>query len=227
MLTVWELGALRNPLDRNALLCAWARPDLPADAVAELPLGAVTNSLLLLREACFGSRIEAHIDCATCGERLELTLTSPDLLQHPADGAQESEVHGIRVRPPCLRDLAAVADERDLARAARQLLVRCAVAPGDTDLDELSELGMRDVEDALEAVDPNANLALEIRCAACGHTSTAQLDPGVLLWEEIEVQARILLSEVHTLARAYGWNEGEILSLGPARRATYLSMVSG
>jgi hypothetical protein len=55
--------------------------------------------------------------------------------------------------------------------------------------------------------------------------STAQLDAGVLLWDEIDARARALLAEVHTLASAYGWSEGEILSLGAARRASYLAMV--
>jgi hypothetical protein len=31
-----------------------------------------------------------------------------------------------------------------------------------------------------------------------------------------------LLDEVHVLARAYGWNEREILGLSAARRAAYL-----
>jgi hypothetical protein len=227
MLTLWELGATRHRLDRSALLCAWARRDLSADAIAELPLGVVTASLLSLREACFGTRIEGHIDCAACGERLELALTSSEMLQPLADGPQETEVHGIRVRAPSLSDLAAVATERNVNRAARQLLMRCAQAPSDMNLSELSEPIMRDVEDALEAFHPNADLALEVHCAACGKIGTAHLDPGILLWDEIDACARALLSEVHVLARAYGWTEHEILSLGPSRRAIYLSMVIG
>jgi hypothetical protein len=39
------------------------------------------------------------------------------------------------------------------------------------------------------------------------------------------VHARSLLAEVHSLARAYGWTESEILALSPQRRSTYLEMV--
>jgi hypothetical protein len=51
-------------------------------------------------------------------------------------------------------------------------------------------------------------------------------DIGAFLWEEIAAQARRLLREVHTLARAYGWREADILVMSAARRQAYLEMVS-
>jgi hypothetical protein len=63
-----------------------------------------------------------------------------------------------------------------------------------------------------------------VRCEACGHEGSAQLDAGELLWDEIDARAHALLGEVHQLARAYGWTESEILGLSAARRAAYLSM---
>ena len=231
VLALWERGAQRHALDRSALLCAWARPELPADAIVDLPLGAVTASLLHLREASFGARIHCHVDCQICGERLELDLLTPELLQPMAreESPREVDVPGLRVRAPCLRDLAAVAHEADADLAARQLLARCALNDSDGDRDGLAVLSdatLREVEDALEALDPNADLALDVHCAACGHSGMAQLDAGALLWDEIDARARALLGEVHALARAYGWTEGEILGLGAARRATYLAMAT-
>lgn len=225
VLALWERGAKRHALDRSALLCAWARPELPVETIADLPLGAVTASLLRLREMSFGARIQGHVDCERCGERLELTLFSPELLQPMAEDPPEVEVAGLRVRAPCLRDLAAVAREPDADRAARQLLARCAWE-GSDEAGALTDDALREVEDALEAVDPNADLALAVHCEACGHRGTAQLDIGALLWDEIDARARTLLGEVHILARAYGWTEGEILALGAARRATYLAMAA-
>jgi len=225
VVALWEGGAQRHALDRSALLCAWARPDLPGQAIVELPLGMVTASLLRLREASFGGRIQAHIDCAGCGERLELALVISELLQPGTEGPHEIDVHGTRVRAPCLRDLAAVAHEPDTDRAARQLLAGCVLDSGDANapLDDR----LRQVEDALEALDPNADLALEVHCEMCGLTTTAQIDAGELLWDEIDARAQTVLGEVHLLARAYGWTEGEILALGTARRAAYLAMVGG
>ena len=51
------------------------------------------------------------------------------------------------------------------------------------------------------------------------------LDIGCFVWAEIESRARRLLWEVHTLAAAYGWSEGETLALSSSRRANYIRLV--
>lgn len=225
VLTLWERGAARHPLDRSALLAAAARPELPAHAVVDLPLGAVNAGLLELRIATFGTVACCHADCGHCGERLEFEVDCPALLQsetEDATSARVAEVAGLRVRAPSLRDLAAVAHCADATDGARRLLARCTLSG---DGAQASDEALHAVERALEACDPNADLQIVLRCVACGHETGARLDAGTLLWDEIEARARALLNEVHQLARAYGWSEAEILALSPARRATYLAMV--
>jgi len=226
LLALWERGASRHALDRSALLGAQARPELPVEAIADLPLGEITASVLRLREAWFGGRIRAHVGCEHCGERLELIVSVDDLLQTRAPVSRDVEAAGVRCRLPCLRDLAAVAGERDAARGARRLLERCLLDAGSRGACALSDMALREVEDALEAADPNADLAFDVCCEACGHVGMAQLDAGAVLWDEIDARARALLGEVHLLAAAYGWTEREILALGAERRASYLSMVA-
>lgn len=227
LLSLWERGASRHALDRSALLAAVARPEWPAAEIADLPLGAVNASLLRLRSATFGPHIAGHADCTQCGQRLAFTVDTRQML--PAHGddnddpaPRETEVAGLRVRAPSLRDLAAVAAQTDARQAARALLARCTLAG---DLALIDDAALRQVEDALEALDPQADLVLALQCVACGHAGGAQLDAGALLWEEIEAHARVLLGEVHRLASAYGWSEAHILALSPARRASYLAMV--
>jgi hypothetical protein len=226
LLALWERGVSRHALDRSALLCARARPELPADSIADLPLGAVNATLLQLRAAWFGEKICAHADCEHCGERLELTITVDDLLSSATESLPPLvEANGVRCRPPCLRDLAAVADEPDTERAARTLLSRCILDGANDIASALSTMDLRTIEDALEEADPTADFALDLRCELCGHSGVAQLDIGQLLWDEVDARARALLADVHVLAHAYGWTEREILSLGDQRRAAYLSMV--
>ncbi len=225
ILALWERGARRHALDRSTLLCAWARPDVPAETIADRPLGWVAATLMRLREASFGARIDSRVDCAHCGARLELALRASALLQPMADDAANIEVAGLQVRAPSLRDLAAVAQEHDAAHAARLLLARCTLRAGE-DAHVVADDTLREVEDALDRADPNADIVLDVHCEACGRHSSAQLDAGVLLWDDIDARARTLLAEVHALALAYGWTEGEILALGPARRASYLAMVA-
>ncbi len=227
LLEVWEHVTFRHPLDRSALLCAWARPELPIESIADLPLGEITASVLRLRAACFGDRILAHVDCEGCGERLALSVSISDVLQPIAEPApRDVQAGGARYRLPCLRDLAAVAHERDTAHAARLLLARCRIGGVDDPALTSSETSFVEVENALEAADPNADIAFEVHCEACGRFRVAQLDAGELLWDEIDAHARALLADVHRLACAYGWTEGEILALSTERRASYLSMVT-
>ena len=215
----------RHPLDRSALLYACARPELPEEAIGDLRLGEINVRLLELRAAWFGDRIHAHVDCEHCGERLGLTVAVHDLLRpREESGPGEVIAGGMRCRPPSLRDLAAIERERDPECAANRLLTHCLLE--ESDGIALDETALREVEDAIEATDPNADFAFEVRCEACGHSGTAQLDPGELLWDEVSAHARVLLGEVHQLACAYGWSERDILALSPERRASYLSMVA-
>ena len=226
LLTLWERGARRHPLDRGALLAAAARPDWPVDAIADLPLGQVNASLLQLRSATFGPRIDGHADCPQCGQRLAFTLDTAQLLAATTadDSPRDAEAEGLRLRAPCLRDLAAVASAADAAEAARALLARCTLAG---DVARLDAAALAVVEQALDALDPQADLAIALQCVGCGHDGAAQLDAAALLWEEIEVRAQQLLLEVHRLASAYGWSEPQILALSPARRASYLALAGG
>ena len=137
LLSLWERGASRHALDRSALLATVARPEWPAAAIADLPLGAINASLLRLRSATFGPHIAGHADCTQCGQRLAFTVDTRQMLP-PAHGdgdgdgdggddgddavPRETEVAGLRVRAPSLRDLAAVATQTNALQAARALL---------------------------------------------------------------------------------------------------------
>lgn len=227
LLSLWERGTPRHALDRAALLAATAHPEWPADQVVDLPLGTIGASLLRLRAANFGPRIEAHADCRHCGERLAFTLDVAELLRSASPESADTptspstEVAGLRVRAPSLRDLAAVTDLTPEA-AADALLARCTLSGQGKPQDEATRA---QVEQALEALDPQADLAFTLNCVACGRQDMAQLDTAALLWEELTVRAGALLHEVHSLASAYGWSEAQILALSPARRAHYLALV--
>ena len=73
--------------------------------------------------------------------------------------------------------------------------------------------------------DPMAEIRLALNCVGCSNQWEETLDIASFLWTEIASRAKRLLREVHTIASAYGWTEGEILSLSEARRALYLEMV--
>jgi hypothetical protein len=222
LLEVWERGARRHPLDRGLLLLSIARPDDALDALADVSIGERDRALLALRSALFGATLESVVDCPACGTRLELAIDAGELRTTP--GPAEVDVHGIRVRPPSSRDLAAALLEPDDASAERCLAHRCLIAGSHgtavLDADELS-----DVQLALAAADGASDIELDLACESCGHRWNEPFDIAGYLWSEIESRAQGLLRDVDALARAYGWSERDILALSDARRRSYLALV--
>ena len=226
ILALWERGLERHPIDRALLLCAWARPELPPSRLPDLPLGAINRALLRLREACFGSRINAYVDCEHCGERMEICLDTGELLDgiNENDIPAEFDLSNLRFRVPCSRDLATITSERDSKEAAVKLLEQCCLSPSDKINLKFSSL-LDETETIMANLDPEADINLALTCEDCGETWRVDFNIGALLWDEVDVRAQTLLAEVHSLACAYGWTEPEILALSPQRCSTYLDMV--
>ena len=165
---------------------------------------------------------------------MEITLNTEQLLAVTNENESNSdfnivpagfEIFGLRFRLPCSRDLAAISGEQDINAATAKLLERCCL-DRPKKMDEGFSSIVTEVEAVMEKLDPAAELNLSLSCENCGHSGLANLNIGALLWDEIDVRARALLSEVHSLARAYGWTEPEILALSPQRRAAYLDRVN-
>jgi hypothetical protein len=74
--------------------------------------------------------------------------------------------------------------------------------------------------------DPQAETLIDFTCPACSHCWSRIFDIGSFIWTEITLAAKRLLRTVHTLARAYGWREADILALTDVRRTFYVEMVT-
>lgn len=218
LLALWEHGAIRHPLDRALMLFAQAAPELALEQLAERPLGECNAALMRLHWQSFGTHLPLWLDCPACGERMEFEL-QPQQLPPMTAPPPNVAVAGRSFRCPGIRDLARIAGMQDLTLASAQLLHDCGEA--DTP-EELLPL----VEAAIEEADPWADIALAFECPACSHAGSSSLDMAAYLWEEIDSCARQLFDEIHLLAQAYGWSEGEILALSPARRSAYLARVT-
>ena len=81
------------------------------------------------------------------------------------------------------------------------------------------------IAEQIERADPGADISLNLICPACDHRWQITFDIVTFFWAEINHLAKRLLREVHTLARAYGWREADILAMSAARRQAYLEMV--
>lgn len=231
LVRVWERGAGQPAILRALAVLAEAGADgsgdaeayAEAEALLDLPLGERDDRLLALRAATFGSRLEALATCPGCGARVELRFSAADV----SGGSLMTNV-ASDIRPLTTRDLMQVSESesesrcqsKSIAEARRELAQRCTGAAllDDEQIDAAAE--------RLEAIDGVAVRLIESRCPSCATTWTSEFDVATFLWLEIEAAALRLLADVHTLARAYGWREQDILAMTPHRRRVYLELVS-
>ncbi|MBR0565466.1 hypothetical protein J5J83_04950 [Azoarcus sp. L1K30] len=229
LLSLWDAGQSRHPIDRALLALALALPDQMREGLADHPVGWREGRLLALRNATFGPALEGFDRCPACGALMEFALDGDALLAHlpaPADDLR-IEFAGQQWRLPTSRDQGALSLAADADSAVQQLLARCRLtstgdgaSPAALDSTHLAELERR-----MEAADPAANIRLDLDCRDCGEHWQALLDVGNWFWDEVGASARHLLESVHRLACAYGWREDEVLALSPARRAAYLDLI--
>lgn len=224
VLRVWEHGAALHAIDRALLLCAFAAPTLDRSSLAALSLGERDALLLTLREGTFGARIEAVVACGNCLAPLELSITVDALrVEVPAGETRLSfGDREVTLRKLDSRDLAAIARMSDGRRARQTLVERGVVGVHHP----LSEDEQASVAQRLGEIDPQADLVFDLTCAECQHRFLAPFDVAEFVWSEVSVEARRLLQEVATLARAFTWSEADILSMSRKRRQHYLELAS-
>jgi hypothetical protein len=223
VLDLWDRGVRLHSLDRSLLALSTVCPSQSEDC-ADWSLGRRNRALFELHASGFGPHLRGWSACPHCGEKVEFDIDGALLTTTtPADSFRDGVmIRGERYRLPTSRDLAGVLSG-DLETVAVRLLERCRI--GDGSVSEWNEVALRDAEEILAAADPLAETQLALDCPSCARQWNDILDIGSFVWAEIESSARRLLLEVHTLASAYGWSEGETLSLSAARRASYMRMV--
>jgi hypothetical protein len=236
LLTVWDQGLSQPPLNRAALLLTAACPEQLPEAISRFTIGQRDRALLTLREWLFGPHLSCQAHCEACGERIEFGFRIADIR---ADAGPTADVHTLEVgdyrvefRLPTVEDVAAALSDAPDEAAARQVLAaRCVLAlslrgrkPRSPHLPEAVLAG---IARRMAELDPQADVDLALSCPACYHEWLARFDTLAFIWTEIDAWAMRILREVHTLARAYGWREDDILAMSPWRRQCYLAMVGG
>lgn len=234
LLTAWELGAARPPLQQALALLASACPDATDEELWALSIGERDARLLEMRARMFGSALALVGSCPACAEQLESTIDIDDVRRVEPQAPHCSHVlqvgaHRVSFRLPCSADLACVMAQQTLDSKRDALLKRCIVEVRNVqgemlDVDALlPQLGAPIVE-RMAQLDPRASVELEMTCPACRHRWNAPFDIAAFLWKEVHAWAQRTLRDVHRLARAYGWSEREALALSPIRRHIYLEL---
>ena len=235
LLAAWEEGVTLQPAGQAVLLLALVCPER---APADLSLGERDRRLLALREQLFGPRLRSLAACPGCGEQLELDFDVGDLrvpaAQLPPAGGEVAVSEGeyrVRCRLPSSADLLAVSRSADEREARQSLLSRCVVGVERAGVEteaaaaELPAAVVGAVVEQMRRADPQADVQLALDCPACREGWSVAFDIASYLWAEVGDWAQRTLREVHALARAYGWSESDILSMGVRRRRWYMEMI--
>jgi hypothetical protein len=184
---------------------------------------------LQLRALVLGAHATALTECERCREKIEFTINTASLAQAPeVREPAEFAVDGSRVRfrLPNSHDLAAVVAATDADEGARRLAEACVIEITPPDDRPPADQLIAAMSEAILRHDPRTEITFGLTCPECGHAWEMLFDVAAFFWKEIEAMARRLLREIDVIARAYGWSEGEILSLSPQRRRNYLELIA-
>lgn len=234
LLDVWESGLVQHPVDRALTLLLAAEPGETRPGLAALPLSQLDGRLLRAYRQAIGPRLACRATCPACGEELEFGLETAGLESQGADRLPPTftfarDGYTVEFRLPNSLDLAASAACTEEAEARRTLLARCILRArqdaAEVDPGDLPDGLVLALEERIGEFDPQAEWLLDLVCAACGHAWQERLDIAGFIWAQVHARARRVLLEVHSLASAYGWSEGEILAMSPARRQAYREMI--
>jgi hypothetical protein len=235
LLALTERAAPLHAIDRAIRLLALAMPDRDPSALARLPLGTRDGLLLAVRNALLGDRLEAQDACPGCGARVEALLDGAALAAGcsppPAQWTIESDGCRLTLRALDSLDAAAAAQSDDVGGARTLLITRAVIsaerAGAPIAVEDMPPHLASTIADSIAKHDSGAELLLQFSCPSCERIWTGVLDVASFVWRELAVRAERLLYDVHTLARAYGWSEAEILAMSSARRSAYVALVTG
>jgi hypothetical protein len=222
-----ELEVLEGPTGATTLLARLLH-DEHGEAQPELAwqvsLSDRDRLLAALYDRLFGSELELIARCGACARNFESRLSlhallgeqlarDPEPIPEP-DGSYLS-ADGLRFRLPTARDERALV-AADPVHAARLLLERCR-------LDAHADLERVDAVLASHA--PVLHLTLAAACAECGARADLPFCLASFLMQRLAHERRLLLREVHCLARAYGWGLREILGLTRGHRRELVALI--
>jgi hypothetical protein len=230
ILDLWDRVASCAPSERGLAILASAAPDATPDAWT---IGECEEKLLALHQALFGNQLNGYAECPRCGESLELGVSIPELRSSVTGGTfadtLEYREYVLRYRLLTGADLLDAGACASVSQARQLLLERAVVSVvrrgRPVGIARLPRGLVDRLAERLADGDAWAESLLALECPACRHEWSVLLDTAVFVWTAVRSRAQRLVHDVHTLARAYGWREADILAMSTRRREAYLELV--
>ena len=204
--------------------------------------------LLKLRQATFGDRVLANVQCPwpDCGQRVTLDFAIGDvpiqeaagpgpvytmLLSGAAAGTGPAEIV-FRLPTGAEQELLSPLLADNEAAALTMLLERCLQRigphepPGREQVARLSPLARAEIEEHMEQVAPKVELTMETTCPECGRPFGVPFDLQSFFFGELYTGGDLLYREVHYLAYHYHWSEREIMDMTREKRRRYIEVLA-
>jgi len=195
--------------------------------VRKLLVGDRDYLMLQLRRLTLGDEVNAVLNCPACSAPMDVSFRVSET--PVAWRSQKAAWHEMAWSDRVIRfRLPTGGDQEELLGidpqdAAEMLLDRCLLDDGGLTLSS-EERGA--VVDEMERRAPQVDVELDLICPECSHSFVAPFDATAFFFEEMRINGRQLLREVHALALYYHWSESEILGLQRRRRRDYLGLLS-
>jgi hypothetical protein len=225
LVEVWTETRHGTPADQVDALLERTAGQSPRD----WPLARRHRDLLAARVRRWGRQLEAIADCPGCAGEIELSVDVSHLIGEVSEPEGEHSLDTptarISFRLPTSDDVEAVRHLADPGVRRRTFVERCMTSAPD-DSAPLSDENVAALIDAMADADPVGTVTFELCCPDCSCLWTEPLDLVAFVARQVAEEARRMLAEVHVLASAYGWSEGEILALPTRRRGLYVELVN-
>ncbi len=215
-------AVLADEADAGAVGQVW---DLPVSHRIARLLAVVQTA-----ESSESLSLVAPCQAPGCGEQIEMEVTFQALRAlAPEDAGARIDVEvepGSQLSFRLATGNDQIAWSRLEPAPAEDLYRRMAASllvGGQSDL--LDERGLESLSEAMEEFDPLPGFRTDVGCPQCGWTQQVEVDIQQLCLTMLSRSQREVMQQVHRLARAYGWPEGDILRIPAWRRRRYLALV--
>ncbi|HTN47543.1 MAG TPA: hypothetical protein VL098_14425 [Flavipsychrobacter sp.] len=234
LLTVWERGLDQPLLNRVYLLLGTACGTAEYESMSLLSIGERDARLLQLREWMFGAKMWNIASCPKCSEKVEWESHTYQFKLQPIPPelsvrkfSVQAQGYDVTYRLPDSRDITLLKAGNSLEENETQVLRACIVEAkkNETVVTDLPQSLLEQLASEIAALDPQADIHMQLNCPACSHHWTARFDIMSFLWAEINNWAQRTMQEIYLLAKSFSWSEKDILEMTPRRRQLYLQMI--
>ncbi len=187
---------------------------------------ALDRVLFQNRIKTFGSIFHNYSKCPKCKEELEWSfdfenLNLPDFNSPKTEEFSFVYKHSnIKFRLPSFNDIIL----HDVTKIAENCII--SINDNEDEKSKVSKELVQAVQKEMESVAPFSNISFNLNCSACNHSWIDYFSISAYFIDEINLFAKKVMFQVHSICTKYNWSEKEVLIMSEKRRNFYLGLIN-